>query len=181
MHSFTFDAKRSEFIVWLKSDNLGDIFTSINVLLSPVRQPCKTWVSFELRKGIYASLFAIALITTPNWDKDLLMLNVSFILSPSTLLLFNLSLPAKSIKLRDPLLSIFFSRCFAVKLIVKIKWDLEDLSLHLVSATFLFYHASFISEYISSGDDTTNPWNNFSFYSSALMFLFVSKSFNTSI
>lgn len=152
LHYFTFSANLSEQIVWLKSDIFGEMFTNINVLLSPSRYFWSKYVSLEFLKGIWDYFLAKDVITVPRWVKDLLINWVSLSLSPSTLLNVTLSLPAKSIRLREPFLS--FSLFLETIWIVKIRWDLEECSLQLVSATFRFLLASSNSELIYSAPFT---------------------------
>jgi hypothetical protein len=86
LHYLTFSANLNEHMVWLKSVTLGEILTSINVLLSPYKYFWRRNVSFEFRNGMWDYFFAKAEITTPRWVNDLFIDWVYFILSPYTLL-----------------------------------------------------------------------------------------------
>ena len=146
-------AKRNELRDCWKSYSLGEMFTIMRVLLSPVMYSCRVWVSLQLRKGMWDRLLTIELITNPSWVKDVLMNSASFFLSPSTMLFSMFSLPAKSISVKEP--TLFFEPLELFKMMVKRRWDLEECSLHLVTPTFRFSSPCLSNDIISSSSLTS--------------------------
>ncbi len=110
---------------------MGFKFTIIKVFEDGLpRQFCNMNVSFELRQGT-CLLSLSAEMTSANALKLLLIASVSFCLSPSTLVVLSRSEPAKSMRF-NVLLSTF---------IQKIRWLLDERSLHIVSATTRLFSA----------------------------------------
>lgn len=67
-------------------------------MLSPVRLSYRKWVRILFLKGTWDYLLIVLLITSPRLDSDLLILMVSFWVSPVTPDLLSLSDPARSIR-----------------------------------------------------------------------------------
>ena len=101
-HWLTFAAKRSELIVSLVQDSLGETFTNIKVLALP---PSACWskkVSLEFLKGMCCSLEDRAIMTLPKLDKERLICFVSVKRSPVAPDSFSRSDPAKSTMYNTP-------------------------------------------------------------------------------
>lgn len=102
---FTLDANLNELRVSLIWEELGEMFTNINVFESPVSEYCSRYVSFEFLNGIcllVLSGWPKAWITSPKQLKDLFIFCVSLNLSPTTWETFILSEPAKSTRFSVP-------------------------------------------------------------------------------
>lgn len=104
----------------------------IIMLKYPVKESWRTWVSLDSRNGIYCCFFTNALIVLVRHESDKFIFFVSF--RSEGLDLSILSLPAKSTRLN--LDWIVWSPTFCYNRIVKIIWDLEDISFKDVARFF---------------------------------------------
>ena len=151
MQEFTLAAKRRE-----QRDSLIEIgfrFTIMRVLADGlVSWVPSTKVSLESLKGTCCLFSFIAAITLAKALKLLLIAAVSFYLSPSVWVLSRRSEPARSIKLR----------VLEPSFIVKIEWLLDDLWLHMVSATTLLFSA-FLSKTCRWSSSRTETHSNSNF------------------
>lgn len=119
-------AKFKEIFVCGASSSSGEMFTNISVFPSFARYLCSRWVNFEFRYGTCYVWYIRPWITFPKQLKDLFMNCVYLRANPSTLLCFNLSLPAKSTSTREPSLLYYEPILFPSMRMVTIKCERLD-------------------------------------------------------
>lgn len=91
----------------------------------PTKDSCNSLVSLDSRKGTCSCPFIKALIVFPRQDRERLIFLASSSDSPSALLLYTFSLPARSIKLSLDLMSCpSWFLCSTVR--TKMKCDREE-------------------------------------------------------
>mmetsp|Transcript_14947 Transcript_14947/g.33018 ORF Transcript_14947/g.33018 Transcript_14947/m.33018 type:complete len:375 (-) Transcript_14947:706-1830(-) len=111
----------------------GDTHTSMSVLLSCERLSCSRKVSVELRKGTCACFAALAAITSPKADKDLLMLLASVRAWPIAPDLLIRSDPARSTRFSLPLVCTPVGRYSDSTVTVNIMCERDECSFMLVA------------------------------------------------